>query len=169
MLLFCDSTFLTLHNEADPALDYNGQEIRDAQNDLVPIGNVPAYRKALTKNPSAKPWWTGDLTNHNLYVFEEEGSTFCSAENLGTTGQQKTLRRSDAGVAIDGEEYTFVVICPSAFSDTDRPASYYEANGRIMENTNLATVVPRSATLLHEAFHAVQVGDFASGPAEDCE
>jgi hypothetical protein len=56
----------------------------------------------------------------------------------------------------------FTVLCPQSFTNVlllpgkeKQPESYKVGDESIAVGTNLADVVPRSASLLHEAFHVV--------------
>lgn len=168
--LFCDSTFLAGHQPSDPALDFEGKEMRNNKNEPVYIRDVDLYQDKLAVDSRIHPWWAGDLTTLNGYYFEEEGGNFCyGADDLGATATLQKLVRGSSGKAENGDRIWAVILCPEAFSNSRRPASYRDASNAISVNTNFATVIPRSTTLLHEAFHLLRGGFFDSGDDEICK
>lgn len=146
--LFCDSKFIVKHALTDPALDYLAHDIVDTQGHPVTIQQVPEYAAALGRDPNNEPWWSGDLTPINGYYFSDIGGNYCDDTNLGLTAIINELRPN----AATRQPITSVIICDYAFNDPNRPVSYQAGDAQIVAGTNLATVVPRSATLFHEAF-----------------
>jgi hypothetical protein len=159
--LFCDSTFLALHQPTDPASDYKGEPILDGNGDPVPIQDVAEYQRRLDEDPNNEPWWSGDLTDLNGYYFTEYGGNYCYEDDLGVTAGIEPLGTGEAD-----PEITSVILCPYSFDGGQRPASYQDANNLLRAGTNLADAVPKSATLLHEAFHAIFGGIFLGGVEE---
>ncbi|KAK8051640.1 hypothetical protein PG993_003025 [Apiospora rasikravindrae] len=115
--LFCHSTFLSLHQPTDPALDYEAEQIKDEDGNEIRIQDVAKYQERLSEDEKNKPWWTGELTN---------------------------------------------------FDQNPKPNSYKEANDLLLIGTNLADAVPKSATLIYEAFRALHGGIFLDGNREIC-
>ncbi|KAF6823627.1 hypothetical protein CMUS01_10598 [Colletotrichum musicola] len=171
--LFCDSTFLSLHDPTDPASDYEGNEIKDENDDsrTIRIMDVPTYQKHLAEDSDNKPWYSGELTKLNGYYFTEYGGNYCYDDDLGITAAIYPLTKGANGAAEGGEDEgvpvtASIVVCPHSFDGSPRPNSYREANALIRDGTNLADAVPKSATLLHEAFHAIHGDGFLSGSSE---
>ncbi|KAL2788776.1 hypothetical protein BJX66DRAFT_308231 [Aspergillus keveii] len=159
--LFCDSTFLALHNPTDPASDYKGEPILDENGDPVPIRDVPEYQMRLEEDPNNEPWWSGDLTDLNGYYFTEYGGNYCYEDDLGVTAGIEPLGGDEVG-----QDVVSVILCPYSFENGQRPDSYQDANNLLRAGTNLADAIPKSATLLHEAFHAIHGGIFLAGDNE---
>jgi hypothetical protein len=149
-------------------LDYLGAEIKDQNNQDVPITNVPLYQQELAKDEDNKPWWAGELTSLKGYFFSEYGGNYCYDDDLGVTADIQPLVQGANGQAETGNLVTTVIVCPYSFDESPRPNSYREANNLIGVGRNLAEVVPKSATLLHEAFHAIHGGIFLGGDDEEC-
>ncbi|KAM3510963.1 hypothetical protein MY11210_005362 [Beauveria gryllotalpidicola] len=166
--LFCDCTFLESHLPSQPAYDYLGNEIHDDDNDIVPIENVKEYKDALAKEPNARPWWSGAHSALKGYYFTEKGGDYCTASQLAATAHIQELRRPVPTEDAEEVQLASIILCPESFA-TLRQANYRDANNLIIEGTNLADGVPRSATLLHEMFHAIRGEAFFSGDAEHCE
>ncbi|KAH6856897.1 hypothetical protein B0I37DRAFT_351915 [Chaetomium sp. MPI-CAGE-AT-0009] len=167
--LFCHSTFLSQHEPSSPALDYLGAEIQDQNGQNVLIRDVPLYQTELAKDADNKPWWAGELTGLNGYFFTEYGGNYCYEDDLGVTNDIKPLVRGANGEAREGDTVTSVILCPYSFDGSPRPNSYREANGLLAVGRNLADAIPKSATLLHEAFHTIHGGYFLAGDDEICE
>lgn len=71
------------------------------------------------------------------------------------------------------DQVAAIILCPSAFDGVPGrkpavPNSYLEANKLLKEGSNLADAVPKSASLIHELFHALRGDMFQSGKAEKC-
>ncbi|KAF9873208.1 hypothetical protein CkaCkLH20_09371 [Colletotrichum karsti] len=168
-LFFCDSTFFTLHERTDPALDFQGNEIRDQNGDPVPIDSVPEYRTALNEDPDNKAWWSGDLLeNMKGYFFTEYGANYCYDDDLGVTADIQPYIQGANGQAVTGDSKTSLIMCPHSFDRTDMPNTYRDANNLITDSppTNLADAIPKSATFLHEMFHTLYGGYFLAGDDE---
>ncbi|KAK8080202.1 hypothetical protein PG997_008020 [Apiospora hydei] len=159
--LFCHSTFLASHEPEDPALDYEANVILNGKGEEIPIREVSTYKKRLDEDEMNVPWWAGDLTNLNGYYFTEHGYDYCDGDALGATA-------GAGGRAEKAPEVYSIIICPYSFDDNQNqaPNSYKEANDRLVPGKNLADAVPKSATLLHEAFHAIFGGHFLDGDKE---
>ncbi|KAI0205632.1 hypothetical protein F4808DRAFT_409742 [Astrocystis sublimbata] len=167
--LFCDSTFLSLHQPNFPALDFQANEILDQSSNPVPISAVPVYAARLAEDADNKPWWAGELTDLHAYYFAEDGGNYCLTDDLGVTARSEFLVQNGAGNAVPRDpDVASVIICPYAFDASPRPNNYNDANNLIQAGTNLADAVPKSATLLHEMFHVIAGVDFLSGGDEDC-
>ncbi|KAL2150897.1 hypothetical protein VTH82DRAFT_5995 [Thermothelomyces myriococcoides] len=167
--LFCDSTFLSLHEPTDPASDYEGKEMLDQDDNPIRIVDVPEYQNHLAEDANNRPWWSGELTNLNAYYFTEYGGNYCYEDELGITAATLPLIRGDNGQAVVPEngQVASVILCPYNFDvDNPKPSSYLAANQLLESGRNLADAIPRSATLLHEAFHGLRGDAFLAGDAE---
>ncbi|KAI1358578.1 hypothetical protein F5Y08DRAFT_350636 [Xylaria arbuscula] len=161
-LLFCNSDFLVQKDaNKDEARDYQGKIIKKDDKDVL-INQIAAYADVLGGNI---PWWSGQYTDVNGYYFTspKSGGKYCASEALGLTATLMEL--TNDGVTIPGQQVQTIVICPYAFN-TPLPRSYSDAVAMIDVGSSLATVVPRSATLLHEAFHVVFGTGMLQGAAE---
>ncbi|KAH8585528.1 hypothetical protein B0O99DRAFT_154103 [Bisporella sp. PMI_857] len=166
--LFCDSTFLSLHEPTSPASDFQGNDILDQNGNPVRIVDVPKYREMLAEDADNKSWWSGELTDLNGYYFTEYGGNFCyTNKDLAITAAIQPFQRGANGEAENYQEIASVIMCPYSFDGSPRPNSYRVANDLIASGTNLADAVPKSASLLHELFHALHGIDFLSGEDED--
>ncbi|RWA13178.1 hypothetical protein EKO27_g1887 [Xylaria grammica] len=166
--LFCHSEFLSLQEPSWPALDYLAQEIRDQDDNQVPIMNIPDYAARLGEDPNNRPWWSGELTTLNGYYFSDTGASYCYDTELGLTAAIQPLRRGVDGQAENANPIASIILCPYSFDGSPRADSYRDANNLIHAGTNLADAVPKSATLLHEGFHAI-FGAGDEGFLEDTE
>jgi hypothetical protein len=155
--LFCDSDFVVEQAEDTPARDWQANVIHDAEGNEATIANV--YAEALA---SGKAWWSGDYTPVNGYYFSSVGGEYCE-NHVGLAFT------ADIKINVNGnpDKITSVVLCGSSLT-ADKPASYKAGDAMIVEGKNLADVVPRSATLFHEAFHVVFGGEFLDKD-EDCK
>jgi hypothetical protein len=171
--LFCHSTFLALHDPTDEALDYEGEEMVNQTNQPIRIMDVQEYQDKLAEYSENQVWWSGDLTTLKGYFFAENGSNYCyptrDEYDLGLTAAIRHLAQGANGEAQIRGEIAGIIICPWSFDGSLQPNSYREANGLLESGTNLAEAVPKSATLLHEAFHAVLGRGVLAGAAEECE
>ncbi|KAK4173150.1 hypothetical protein QBC36DRAFT_61655 [Triangularia setosa] len=164
--LFCDSDFLARRDKTDSALDFQTKVIVDKDNNEISIDKVPGYATALRKEAKAVPWWAG-ASGLNGYFFTESGGDYCdTAGNFGLTAKIELFKQGANGKAQKDRIARSVIICPNAF-DQNQPDSYKEANELLATGTNLADAVPKSATLVHELFHAIHGGDFSTGKAEE--
>ncbi|KAK0742157.1 hypothetical protein B0T21DRAFT_124691 [Apiosordaria backusii] len=163
--LFCHSNFLVAHGNTDPALDYEADIILDEDGNQVRIGDIPEYVAQLEKEPNAIPWWAGS-SGLNGYYFTETGGNFCNGDNLGLTASIQPLQRNANNQAEEDDLLASVILCPHAFDGSKRPNNYREANSLLREGINLADAVPKSATLLHELFHALRGDAFLAGDDE---
>ena len=167
--LFCDSTFLDEKAPTDTAFDFKGDQIKDKNGNPVAIKDVPVYQKKLAEDRANKPWWTGRDTALKGYYFDELGGNYCSnPKNLAATAATQRVEVDANGKPVNKGEVASVILCPSAFDNTKQPNSYRDANALITDRTSLAAAVPKSATLLHEVFHAVRGTDMLSGKEEEC-
>ncbi|KAH7311223.1 hypothetical protein B0I35DRAFT_61850 [Stachybotrys elegans] len=155
--LFCDSTFLSLREPGDPAQDFQGNEIVDEDGSAVSISDVPAYKKSLGEDQGNKPWWSGDLTDLQGYYFTDHGGNYCYDDELGITASIQLLGRP---------ELASIILCPYAFDRSPKPDNYRAANNLLADGVNLADAIPKSTTLLHEAFHFLRGDEFLSGDDE---
>ncbi|KFY91794.1 hypothetical protein V500_04460 [Pseudogymnoascus sp. VKM F-4518 (FW-2643)] len=147
--LFCDSNFLIHQAEDTPAQDWNAQDILDSNGNIVTIADVPGYAEALAENITSEAWWSGDLTAVNGYYFSPTGGDYCDGGGLGLTAEITELNQPTRPNGIES-----VIICGSSFTN-GQPDSYRDGDALIVTGTNLAKVVPKSATLLHEALHVL--------------
>ncbi|TRX89681.1 hypothetical protein FHL15_009431 [Xylaria flabelliformis] len=165
--LFCGSDFLVQKDPATQALDYQGNGLVDTNSNPVPISQVPAYQADLVGGNV--PWWSGERTTINGYYFTspDDGGNYCSdTEHLGLTSTLKELVQGPTGPElVQQEEAQTIVICPNAFEST-APSTYSEAVMKTTEGIKLDLVVPKSTTLLHEAFHVVLGTEFLQGNDE---
>jgi hypothetical protein len=166
--LFCHSTFLALHNPTDPAIDYQGNDILDQDGKQIRIVDVGNYQEKLSEDADNKPWWSGELTDLNGYYFTEYGGNYCYEDDLGVTAAIQPLIQGANGQAQNADEIASVILCPYSFDGSPRPDSYKNANNLLASGTNLADAVPKSATLIHEAFHAIHGTEFLAGDEEKC-
>lgn len=164
--LHCDTTFLEEKDPEDIAETYEGFNIIDDDGDLISISRIPGYQTQLKKDKSIKPWWAGDHTSINAYYFDALGANFCTGDHLGLTAAVEPFERGPDGKAHPRSQIASIIVCPYAFDTSPKPNSYREANNLITAARSFADVVPKSATLLHEAFHALRGNAFLSGKAE---
>lgn len=165
--LHCDSTFLSEHQTTDAAWDLNGKEMHNSKNELILIQDVDEYK--LQVSGKEKPWWPTNITDLNGYYFDEDGGHFCSATNLGVTASIRRIERRPNGstLAPKDERIASIIICPSAFSNPRAPNNYRDAsNNIVLPGKSLGDCLPKSATLLHETFHAIFGEVMLAGPAE---
>ncbi len=167
--LFCDSTFLSLHQPTWPASDYLGNDILDQNNQPVRIMDMAKYQEELTKDANTEPWWLGDFTELKGYYFTEHGGNYCYENELGATADILPFKQGATGQAEANDEVHCVILCPHSFDGSPKPDSYRDANNLLAAGTNLADAIPKSATLLHELFHAIRGEDFLAGGDEICE
>lgn len=167
--LHCHSTFLSLHQPTDPALDFQANEMQDQDGNTILVQDVPVYQEELAKDPDNRVFWSGELTKQNGYYFTESGANMCDdSDHLGGTADLQILEPGANGQAQRGDTKINVILCPSSFDNTEKAASYREANNGLTDGVDLAEAVPRSATLLHEIFHALNGGIFLDGNSEKC-
>ncbi|KAI1735898.1 hypothetical protein F4680DRAFT_452560 [Xylaria scruposa] len=187
--LFCGSDFLVRKDPTTQALDFQGNGLVDTNGNSVPISQVPAYQASPLASfyprlewfrgtnclnaqilplpaPQTRgevPWWSGERTSINGYYFTspDGGGNYCSdTGNLGLTSTLKELVQGPNGPKeVEQEEAQTIVICPNAF-ESPAPSTYGEAVMKITEGIKLDLVVPKSTTLLHEAFHVVFGDEF---------
>ncbi|KAI2471680.1 hypothetical protein F4781DRAFT_90224 [Annulohypoxylon bovei var. microspora] len=161
--LFCGSNFLIHQSEDTQALDWQANEIIDDDGNPVTIVDVPGYAEALDADADNDAWWSGDLTPVNGYYFSTTGGEYCDTNNLGLTAAIQELEADITGQPTVRKQIESIIICDHSFTN-DRPDSYSAGDALIVAGTNLATVVPKSATLLHEAFHLLFGVDDGSNP-----
>ncbi|KZL84644.1 hypothetical protein CI238_12874, partial [Colletotrichum incanum] len=164
--LHCDSTFLSLHQPTDPALDFQANEMEGEDGNTITIEDVPKYQELLRKDAKNRPWWAGEITSQNGYYFTEYGGNYCYDDDLGVTAAMQLLERNAAGQAEAQPEKAAVILCPFSFDGSPQPNSWREANNLLAPGVSLHLAVPKSATLVHEAFHALHGTAFLSGAAE---
>ncbi|ATY66573.1 hypothetical protein A9K55_001053 [Cordyceps militaris] len=129
--------------------------------------DVDEYK--LHVSGKVKPWWPTNITDLNGYYFDEDGGHFCSATNLGVTASIRRIERRPNGstLAPKDERIASIIICPSAFSNPRAPNNYRDAsNNIVLPGKSLGDCLPKSATLLHETFHAIFGEVMLAGPAE---
>jgi hypothetical protein len=157
-LLFCDSTFLDQKAETDQAQDYEGNGIT-LDGKEVPISI--AYKTTLKKGNI--PWWAGTYTTANGYYFTPKGygGNYCDTQiNQGLTASLVLYIAGANGKPKKQTEYATMVLCPQSFDKPNTPASWTEGSNQITPGVSLQTALPKSATLLHEAFHLVHGVNF---------
>lgn len=152
--MFCGSDFLIHQGEDSPAQDFNADVILDNNGNIVTIADVPGYAEALAENITSEAWWSGDLTPVNGYYFSPTGGDYCDGAGLGLTALIKEINEPTRPNGIES-----LIICRSSFTN-GQPDNYRDGDALIQAGTNLARVVPKSATLLHEVFHVL----FGAGP-----
>ncbi|KAJ3491612.1 hypothetical protein NLG97_g5559 [Lecanicillium saksenae] len=154
--LFCDSAIFTPRAPTDTAVDFEGNPIVNKKNEPVAIKDVPIYETKLHGDTRNQAWWMGDHTDLNMYVFLPNPSQYCREEDaIGLTVDLFPLKRGPDGTAQNDDPKVAIILCPRALQDTSKPASYRDGSSRIEVGTDLGTVITRSATLLHEIFHAI--------------
>ncbi|KAK8122175.1 hypothetical protein PG984_010845 [Apiospora sp. TS-2023a] len=146
--------------------DYQGKDILDQNGNPIRIMDIPKYDERLAGDPDNKPWWSGELTALNSYYFTEHGGNYCHTDELGLTAKMEPFRAGANGQAEAVGEIAGVILCPYSFEGSSKPDSYKEASNRLVVGQNLADAIPKSATLLHEAFHALFGVEFLAGDAE---
>ena len=171
-LLLCDSTFLAEHLRTDPAWDLGGQVIHNDKNEVVAIQDVEAYKEPLSDQGN-RVWWPDQVAGLNGYFFDPDGGGFCAGgpQRWGLTAHIQKVERDGSGEYIEpkGVQLASVVICPASFNRSDAPDNYRDASNALEVGRSIHEVVPKSATLLHEVFHAVFGKVLASGKQEFCK
>lgn len=168
--LFCDSTFLVDQVKSDQARDNTGA--------LITINNVPQtigmlYGKVIKKNYI--PSWS-EYAKAYQFGPVEQGRAYCSAsDQKGGTGEVGYTKDG----SVDRHDKWVVTICPHAFTSSEEldtlpsdAASMRTNQGNaIATGDTLNTVMPKSATLMHEAFHFVIGGSAmnSNGGEEICK
>lgn len=163
--LFCDTTWMQPVASTDTARDIEGNEIYI--NDIPQTINK-LYAKRLGNGNI--PFWS-DLLKAYEFGPATEGPAFCT-NHEGTKGATSSLTGS-------GGNKVAVSLCPLAFEGEDGKdlevlpptdaTDLVDATGRAFaDGTPLFSVTPKSATLYHEAFHAVFEGGFLGGTEEIC-
>ena len=159
------------------ALDWKANTIEDDKGNPVTIAGVPGYVAANTAaGAGSTPWWSGTHSPVNGYYFSPTGGAYCTTSTnandpndfpLGLTAEIKELEVDSSGNPTQRTPIESIIICGVAFTNTDHPASYKVGDAAISAGTNLQKVVPKSATLLHEAFHllfGVDTGEDPNNP-----
>ncbi|KAI1474618.1 hypothetical protein F4774DRAFT_429661 [Daldinia eschscholtzii] len=164
--LFCGSDFLEAKKKDTVARDWKDNEIKDDKGKAVTIADVTAYANALKADPNNKAWWSGDHTPVKGYYFSTTGGKYCgpATKNLGLTAAIQELEADPSGQPTLRKPVEIVVLCEESFTNTKQPDSYRIGDAKIKAGTNLADVVPKSATLLHEAFHVLFGVDDGNNP-----
>lgn len=152
--IFCDSTWLIEQTQDDTAKDYQGNGIIDKNGNLVPIESIPGYKTAIGTKAGNKIWWSGQYAPFNGYYFSPTGADYCSnPKSLGLTSFISELEvNTKTGTLKGRRQVEDIIICPSSFT-TSAPDSFTAGDALISAGTGLDTVLPKSATLLHESFH----------------
>ncbi|KAM6476473.1 hypothetical protein HDV62DRAFT_247359 [Trichoderma sp. SZMC 28011] len=152
--IFCDSTWLIEQTQDDTAKDYQGNGIIDKNGNLVPIESIPGYKTAIGTKAGNKIWWSGQYAPFNGYYFSPTGADYCSnPKSLGLTSFISELEvNTKTGTLKGRRQVEDIIICPSSFT-TSAPNSFTAGDALISAGTGLDTVLPKSATLLHESFH----------------
>lgn len=155
--LFCGSDFLAEQATNTPAQDWLAKDLVDGDGNVVNIEAVPGYAEALAENRDSAAWWSGDLTEINGYYFSNTGGFYCDmGRTLGLTAVIGELEADITGNPTVRKRVESVVICPYCFAaNNPSPNSFRIGSNGIASGTNLPDVLPKSATLLHEAFHVV--------------
>ncbi|TRX94653.1 hypothetical protein FHL15_004425 [Xylaria flabelliformis] len=166
--LFCGSDFLVYQPDDTQALDFQAQDIFDGQGNLVRIADVPSYAEKLNEDADNDAWWSGFLTDTNGYYFSPTGGEYCDGTNLGLTATIQQLVPGPNGGAQNGHTLSSIVLCPYSFTESPQPNTYKDANALLTQRTDLAKAVPKSSTLLHEAFHLL-FGAGTTGFLEDAD
>jgi hypothetical protein len=125
----------------------------------VPISTAYATRLGT----GIVPWWAGTHTTANGYYFTSanSGGNYCNTpERDGLTAHLLLYVANPNGEATQHAEYSTMVLCPWSFTKPNRPDSWLIGPNQIRAGVSLETVLPKSTTLLHEAFHLV----FGTGP-----
>lgn len=169
--LFCDSTFLVRKDNSDAAQDYEG-DIIEIDDNPVPISDVPAYQEQLAAGDV--PWWSGDRTDVNGYyiIGSDSGGNYCSGDNFGQTAVLQALEVVNGSPTPLQNQKTTVVLCPRAFTTSDHPETYERSIEILRGGVSLQSVVPRSATFLHEALHVLHgagPSGYLEGEEETCK
>jgi hypothetical protein len=169
--LFCNSDYLVQYDAStEPALDEHCGEIFVDGNPIT-INQVDAYATYL--RDGAVPWWAGEHTNMCGFYFTapDSGGKYCAKK--GQWGETSALTfllpNPDFTQPQVKDEVNNVVICPASFERKDIPESYRDGSDLIKSKEGLKKWVPRSATLLHEAFHVVHGSNFLAGEEEVCK
>ncbi|KAK3900067.1 hypothetical protein C8A05DRAFT_36302 [Staphylotrichum tortipilum] len=110
------------------------------------------YKKALDEDAMIEPWWMGKLTTLNGHYFTENGGNYCFKDELGLTAAIVPFKQDANGRPKATAQY--------------QTANYRDANNLLAAGTNLKCAVPKSATLLHELFHAIHGKALLSGDIE---
>ncbi|KAI1470384.1 uncharacterized protein F4812DRAFT_456392 [Daldinia caldariorum] len=155
--LFCGSDFLEEKKGDSVARDWQDKEIKDSKGNPVTIEKVPGYRKALKDDRAIKPWWSGGIKEPKGYYFSTTGKDYCkkNTKNLALTAAIKVFTGTPSGRTTLRRTIDMIVLCGESFANTLSPDSYKLGNAKIKAGTSLADVVPKSMTLLHEAFHLI--------------
>lgn len=156
------------HQTTDPALDFQGNVIKDENGNVVRVMDVQAYKNRLEKDPDVLPWWAGLYTPQKGYYFTESGAHYCDGDDLGLSAAIELLQDSTSPTTPDNE-INSIIIRPHAFDGNPQPNSYREANELLEEGKNIARAVPKSATLVHELFHLIRGDDFLAANKEFCK
>lgn len=147
----------------------NGQQIL--------INAVDSYTKNIALGDV--PWWAGDHTALNGYYFtpSDSGGTYCNTQGrFGLTSTITPLVQAEPGAQPkpSTKPAQSIIFCPWAFDNTaefdgfpPQVDSYpiglavittevaSTEDSPFQKGTSLDEVMPRSTTLLHEAFHVV--------------
>ncbi|KAI1807190.1 hypothetical protein F4811DRAFT_567043 [Daldinia bambusicola] len=155
--LFCGSDFLEEERGDSVARDWQDKEIMDSKGNPVTIEKVPGYKKALKADPGIKPWWSGGIKEPKGYYFSTTGKNYCNknTKNLALTAAIKVFTGTPPGLTRMRRTVDMIVLCGESFTNTISPNSYNLGNAKTTPGTSLADVLPKSATLLHEAFHLI--------------
>lgn len=172
--LYCDSSWQI--QEANgvhaTARDVNGQPVWiNGQ----PQSISSLYGTAI--KAGQLPYWSNVM---QCYVFEapDNAGQYCAnnPQSKGATANARYTTGVDAYDNTNSPTLSIVTLCPLAFSDpediADLPQNAQgmrDNQGRAIENgTPLSKVLPRSSTLLHEAFH-VRYGGRMKSTDEKCK
>ncbi|KAK0755767.1 hypothetical protein N5P37_011641 [Trichoderma harzianum] len=147
-------TNIRKQTQDDTAKDYQGNGIIDKNGNLVPIESIPGYKTAIGTKAGNKIWWSGQYAPFNGYYFSPTGADYCSnPKSLGLTSFIQELEvNTKTGTLKGRRQVEDIIICPSSFT-TSAPDSFTAGDALISAGTGLDTVLPKSATLLHESFH----------------
>lgn len=114
--------------------------------------------------PGQVPFWSPDLNGYD-FATPDNGNTYCS-NNPTSKGATSDLK----GEAAANSDLAGVTLCPLAFASTDSLDNLPTSSDGLVDvdglplarGTSLAKVMPKSATLLHEAVHVIEGPRFLS-------
>ncbi|ROV99111.1 hypothetical protein VMCG_06598 [Cytospora schulzeri] len=163
--LYCDSTWAVKEAQGVQATvrDYTGKEIWEGG---APVTVKQAFGKDLRSG--LVPFWCSDINAYD-FASSKNGEQYCTnnKETKGATSSLNVPYKENLHIAV-------VTLCPYAFTSMDAIASLpfpssvakedlKDHNGNNLKTgTSLEVVLPKSATLLHEAFHVLNEGVFAT-------
>jgi hypothetical protein len=142
--LYCNDKWLDKLSRWDVAYEGDSSKEPWENGNPMAIAEVPAYKNRIFlidedgDRHELEPYWSEDL---DQYLFDDDykGKTYCSSQsNLGATQEQTTPKT--------------ITICPKGFTNPNAPVALGDKEPKGLE---IASILPRSATLYHELFHLV--------------